>query len=161
MFLATASYFGPKELEVILKYLTNLPAEIPVFIELRHPEWFVPSNSEFEKLIECCQTLNKGLVITDTVGRRDVLHNRLTQPQAFIRFVGNSLHTTDYSRIDEWIEKLKSWFKQGLEELYFFMHMHDEKESPDLCHYFIAKLNEECNLNVKLPQLIKGQNTLF
>ncbi len=42
------------------------------------------------------RNLGMGLIITDTAGRRDVVHMHLPVPRALIRFVGNSLHPTDY-----------------------------------------------------------------
>jgi hypothetical protein len=101
--------------------------------------------------------LNKhsiGAIITDTAGRRDCAHMRLTIPKAFIRFVGNSLHPTDYSRIDVWAKRVKNWLDNGLKELYFFMHMHDEALSPELTAYLVEKLNEVCKLNLLKPKFI-------
>ena len=72
-----------------------------------------------------------GAVITDTAGRRDCVHQRLTTPFAFIRFVGNNLHPTDYSRMDDWVERIQEWFDQGLERVkvlgdaYFAVCGHD------------------------------------
>jgi hypothetical protein len=79
----------------------------------------------------------------------------LTIPKVFIRFVGNSLHPTDYTRTDEWIERTKCWLDKGLKELYFFMHMHDEAYSPELTVYLVDKLNAACNLNLQKPKFIE------
>jgi uncharacterized protein YecE (DUF72 family) len=75
----------------------------------------------------------------------------LTTPSTFIRFVGNSLHKTDYSRIDEWVKRIKKWLDEGLQELYFFMHMHDEAFSPELSLYLAEQLNKKCKLDVIKP----------
>ncbi len=158
-FLQLHHTFGPKELDVIEEYLKKLPSHIPIFLELRHPDWFEEGNKEMEQLAETCQSLGHGLVMTDTAGRRDVLHNRLTIPTAFIRFVGNSLHSSDYKRIDEWVNKLKSWIDNGLEQLYFFMHMHDERDSPELGTYLIEHLNKACGLKVKTPKLLPPEDS--
>ncbi len=76
----------------------------------------------------------------------------LTVPKAFIRFVGNSLHPTDYIRIDDWVNRIKIWVNKGLKELYFFMHMHDEAFSPELSLYLVEKLNKECGLLLQKPK---------
>jgi uncharacterized protein YecE (DUF72 family) len=100
-------------------------------------------------------------VLTDVAGRRDVLHMRLTSPSAMIRFVGNSLHPTDYTRIDDWVERLKMWFDSGLKQLYFFVHEPDNITSPELATYFINQLNKACGFNVKPPkkfvQAVQGE----
>jgi hypothetical protein len=86
-------------------------------------------------------------------GRRDVLHMRLTTPSAMIRFVGNNLHPTDYTRIDAWVERLKVWFANGLQQLYFFVHEPDNITSPELATYLIEKLNRVCGFNLKPPKM--------
>jgi len=95
-------------------------------------------------------------VITDTAGRRDCAHMNLTIPKAFIRYVGNSLHPTDYTRTDVWIDRMKYWLDKGLEELYFFMHMHDEATSPELTVYLVDKMNVACGLNLIKPKFIEN-----
>ena len=82
-----------------------------------------------------------GAVITDTAGRRDCAHMQPTIPKAFIRYVGNSLHPSDYSRTDAWVNRMQHWLDKGLQELYFFMHMHDETYSPELTVYLVDQLN--------------------
>jgi hypothetical protein len=83
----------------------------------------------------------------------------LTVPKTFIRYVGNSLNATDYARTNVWIECMKHWLKNGLEELYFFMHMYDEAYSPELTVYLVGKLNETCGLQLQKPRFI--QTSLF
>ena len=75
----------------------------------------------------------------------------LTVPKAFIRYVGNSLHPTDYTRIDEWVARIGTWLNNGIKEVYFFMHMHDEALSPELSLYLVDKLNKECGLKLPRP----------
>ena len=77
----------------------------------------------------------------------------LTIPKTFIRFVGNSLHKTDFTRCDDWANRIKYWLDAGIRELYFFMHMHDEAYSPELTVYLVQKLNKTCHLNLPLPVL--------
>jgi hypothetical protein len=42
-----------------------------------------------------------------------------------------------------------------LQELYFFMHMHDEATSPELTVYLVDRLNKECGLNLIKPKFIE------
>ena len=74
---------------------------------------------------------------------------------AFIRFVGNSLHQTDYKRIDNWVQRIKQWLDEGIQGVYFFMHQHDEIHSPELAKYLIEELNDKCGLNIKPPILLR------
>jgi len=95
--------------------------------------------------------------IEDASGRRDCVHMRLTTPEAFIRFVGNGLHPTDYTRIDSWIQRIKSWKQQGIRTVYFFMHQHEELHSPELCKYVIQQLNKHCGTSIPEPAFVETE----
>ena len=70
------------------------------------------------------------------------LHMRLTTPIAMVRFVGNGLHPTDYTRIDEWVERIVSWQKMGLREVYFFTHEPDNLLAPDIAKVFVGTVEK-------------------
>lgn len=155
VFLQVSDKFAPKRKEELYHYLETLPTDVAFFLEVRHPDWFLKSNAE--ELFEVLKKLGLGAVITDTAGRRDCCHMHLTLPKTFIRYVGNSLHPTDYTRIDAWVKRIQYWLDKGLKELYFFMHMHDEAFSPELTVYLVEQLNKTCDLNLQVPQFIDGE----
>ncbi|HZG23046.1 MAG TPA: DUF72 domain-containing protein [Chitinophagaceae bacterium] len=150
VFLQLSDKFPPDKKGNLYAYLETLPRDVLFFIELRHPGWFADPLLKTE-LLHALQSLNTGLVITDTAGRRDCVHMELPIPKAFIRFVGNNLHPTDYSRIDTWIKRIKKWLASGLQELYFFMHQPDETYSPKLCQYVARQMNKVCGTKLVLP----------
>ncbi len=82
-------------------------------------------------------------VISDVAGRRDVLHQRLSNRTAFIRFGANDLHPTDFPRINDWTVLLKKWLSEGLKEAYFFVHTPDTKLCPELVEYFSQKMESK------------------
>ncbi|RYZ45942.1 MAG: DUF72 domain-containing protein, partial [Chitinophagaceae bacterium] len=90
-------------------------------------------------------------------GRRDCCHMHLAQPKVIVRFVANNLHPTDYSRIDEWVGRIASWIESGLQELYFIIHMDQEKHSPELAGYLVDKLNAACSLQLTKPVLLQQE----
>jgi uncharacterized protein YecE (DUF72 family) len=160
LFLQLGDNYTPKSLPDLEAYLKDLPRDVPVYVEVRHKDWFaVPSVRE--ELFGMLKSLGIGAVITDATGRRDCVHMELPTPHAFIRFVGNGLHDTDYKRIDEWVQRIKQWQKQGLQSLWFFMHQHDERYSPVLCDYVTEKLNAELGLSLMRPKFIGEQKSLF
>jgi uncharacterized protein YecE (DUF72 family) len=155
IFLQVSEKYSPNQRDKLYDYLKSLPTDLQFFLEVRHPDWF--SNKTIEKeLFDMLRSLNMGAIITDTAGRRDCAHMELPIPKAFIRFVGNSLHPTDYTRIDAWVNRMKYWLDNGLQELYFFMHMHDEAFSPELTVYLVDKMNETCGLQLQKPQFVQG-----
>ena len=151
IFIQVNEIFSPKRKDELFTFLKSLPKDLSFFLEVRHPDWFLKETSRNE-LFATLEELNMGAVITDTAGKRHCAHMHLTLPKAFIRYVGNSLHKTDYTRIDAWTERMKYWLDQGLEELYFFMHMHDEADSPELTVYLVDKMNAACGLNLIKPK---------
>ena len=160
IFVQVSESFSPKRKQELFEYLQSLPKDLQFFVEVRHPDWF--SNvTDSNDLFSTLNKLNMGAVITDTAGRRDCAHMHLTIKKTFIRYVGNSLHTTDYTRTDAWVKRMKYWLDNGLQELYFFMHMHNEATSPELTVYLVDELNKKCKLNVEKPMFIANQKGLF
>jgi uncharacterized protein YecE (DUF72 family) len=159
-FIQVSESFSPKRKEELFVFLKSLPTDVQFFVEVRHPDWFGKPGIR-DELFGTLAAMNIGAVITDTSGRRDCAHMHLTLPKAFIRYVGNSLHATDYTRVDEWVGRMKYWLDKGIQELYFFMHMHDETYSPELTVYLVDKLNAACGLNLKKPVFVAQQNELF
>ena len=150
IFIQVSETFSPKRKNELFTFLRSMPTDLQVFLEVRHPDWFAKDEIRNE-LFETLRDINMGIIITDTAGRRDCAHMHLTVPKAFIRYVGNSLHETDYTRTDEWVKRMKYWLAHGLEELYFFMHMHDEATSPELTVYLVDKMNAEMKLHLIKP----------
>lgn len=162
IFVQVSETFSPKRNEELISYLSSLPTDLQFFLEVRHPDWFAKEDIR-EALFTNLRKLNMGAVITDTSGRRDCAHMYLPVSKAFIRYVGNSLHKTDYTRIDDWVKRIQYWLSQGLEELYFFMHMHDEAYSPELTVYLVDQLNKACGLDLQKPRFLDDDRpaTLF
>jgi len=154
IFVQVSDTFSPNRKDDLFKFMLSLPKELQFFLEVRHPAWFSKEKAR-DELFEFLSANNIGAVITDTAGRRDCAHMGLTIPKAFIRYVGNSLHPTDFTRSDVWVKRVKYWLDHGLQELYFFMHMHDEATSPELTVYLVDKLNKECGLNLIKPKFIE------
>ncbi|MBP6025358.1 DUF72 domain-containing protein [Ferruginibacter sp.] len=160
VFIQVSDTFSPKRKDELFTYLKSSPTDLQFFLEVRHPDWFLKEEIRNE-LMSTLAAMNMGIVITDTAGRRECAHMYLTIPKVFIRYVGNSLHATDYTRCDAWIERMKYWLDNGLQELYFFMHMHDEATSPELTVYLVDKMNAACGLNLIKPTFVTQQKGLF
>ncbi|MGV3706591.1 MAG: DUF72 domain-containing protein [Arcticibacter sp.] len=158
-FLQLSDNFGPANLEIIADYLKSLPRDFNLFLEVRHQAWF--SDQEARRaLFEVLRESQIGAVITDASGRRDCLHMELPAPHAFIRFVGNGLHESDFRRVDEWISRIKDWKDQGLQSAYFFLHQHDEKDTPILADYTVRRWNEVLGTKIDPPGLLSRQGDL-
>ena len=155
IFVQVSDTFSPNRKDDLFKFMLSLPKELQFFLEVRHPAWF-SKEKEREELFEFLSSNNIGAVITDTAGRRDCAHMRLTIPKVFIRYAGNNLHASDYARSDVWVQRIKYWLDHGVKEIYFFLHMHDEATSPELTIYLVDKLNKECGLTLIKPKFIEN-----
>jgi uncharacterized protein YecE (DUF72 family) len=162
-FLQLAPYFGVRQLGTLKAFLTNnIPDAFPIAVEFRHKSWFVDA-VRWQETLALLHELGVGTVMSDVAGRRDVLHTSLTTPVFTLRFVGNELHPTDYTRVDAWVQRLKGWFESGLQTAYIFVHCGENNLAPELTHYWIEQLNTHCGLSLALPKIQPKvvQTTLF
>jgi len=150
-FLQLRGKFAPKYFDRVQQFIEYWPEELPLAIEFRHPDWF-GDEEVAEDLYELLEENKVANVITDTAGRRDLLHMRLTNNEAFIRYVGAN-HPTDQTRLDDWVDRLESWTAQGLENINFFVHQNEERKSPELAAYFIRNLNDRLGTELKIPNI--------
>ena len=128
------------------------PSNIAIAFEVRHESWF-NNPDDLLNLQTLLAKKNASLVITDVAGRRDVLHMQLSNPTTLIRFVGNGLHASDYTRIDNWIDCLKNWFENGLQKVYFFPHEPDNILAPELAEYVLQEVKKKIKIPVRGPSL--------
>jgi uncharacterized protein YecE (DUF72 family) len=149
IFLQMRDDFKPKDYERLEKFVMEFPKGVPLAVELRNSEWFTVKE-EFERVSELFKKYKVTNVIVDTAGRRDILHMRLTTSVAFVRYVGAN-HESDYDRLDPWVDRISKWKKEGLKEIFFFVHQNEEKESPLLSAYFVEKLNKKIGIKLHIP----------
>ena len=160
IFLQMQEDFSPKHFDRVQKFVENWPEELSLAIEFRHPDWYNDPevSGELYHLLEENDVAN---IIVDTAGKRDIMHMRLTNNNAFIRYAGTN-HPSDYQRLDDWVDRLKIWNDQGLQNIQFFVHQNEEKASPKLSAYFIKSLNNTIGTDLHFPNLADGgQGDLF
>lgn len=161
-FLQLPPYFSYEDRAVLHRFIEAWPSELPLALEFRHTSWFT-NNTILPALVDYLQKKNVGLVITDVAGRRDVLHTSISAPFVLLRFIGNEMHPSDLSRVDDWSERLKHWSQIGLNQVYFFAHEPDDIMCPELSEYVTNKFNEVLGTEWESP-LKQGQDkqvTLF
>lgn len=150
IFLQMHANFGPKNFKMLQNFIESWPKGLPLAVEVRHKEWF-SDEAIFNDFAQLLENNNVANVLVDTAGRRDMMHMRFTNNEAFVRYVGANCKS-DYDRLDAWVLKLKELVEAGLQNIHFFIHQNLEKESPLLATHFIKKLNSEFRLNLKIPK---------
>lgn len=153
LLLQLGDNFTPKSFPQLKAYLESLPPAIKVSVEVRNKEWFSNSSSR-DSLFQLFHQLNIGTIISDTSGRRDCVHMELTTKEAVIRFVGNDLAPSDFTRLEAWIKRLKEWKSMGLKTVWFFMHQNTERYAPEACDYLITQINEKLGTQVSRPKFL-------
>ena len=103
-FLQLGPYFDPRQLHTLEVFLKQLPTHFPISVEFRHPDWFT-NQSVWQETVQMLHQLSVGTVMSEVAGRRDVVHMSLTTPTVVLRFVGNELHPTDFTRVDVWVQR--------------------------------------------------------
>lgn len=149
LFLQMHSNFAPKDFNRVADFMESWPKEVPLAVEFRHTDWY-NDKSVAEELFQLLEENNISNIIVDSAGRRDIMHMRLTNSRAFVRYVGAN-HASDYGRLDDWVERLKQWQDAGIKEIDFFVHQNIEKESPLLSAYLIKNLNEKLGASLTIP----------
>ena len=157
-FLQMHDNYKPKDFDRLQQFVEDLPKGYPFAIEVRNEEWFLDQDI-FARYANLLQNNLITNVIVDTPGRRDLLHMRLTTPHLFVRFV-SAYDPIDYQRLDEWITVIKQLKKEGLQSVNFFIHQLLVGEEELYATYFMEKLNQELNLDVRVPRVYK-ENLLF
>jgi len=120
IFLQMHDNFAPKDFNRVVAFVESWPKEIPLAVEFRHTNWY-NDESVAAELYHLLETNNIANIIVDTAGRRDLLHMRLTNATAFVRYVGAN-HKSDYNRLNDWVVRLKAWKESGIKEIDFFIH---------------------------------------
>ncbi|MEM9889014.1 MAG: DUF72 domain-containing protein [Bacteroidota bacterium] len=156
-FMQFPPYFDVKRLPLLKQFLAAFPSEIPLSIELRHESWFQKEQPAWKDLIAFCRTNGIATVITDVAGRRDVLHQTISNSKLIVRFVGNGLHPTDYTRVVDWIDILNKAYQEGLEEVYYFPHEPDNILAPQIAAYVLEQAKEKLSVITRGPDLNKHQ----
>ncbi|MDT0558696.1 DUF72 domain-containing protein [Ichthyenterobacterium sp. W332] len=160
IFLQMHTNFAPKDFDRVINFVESWPKEVPLAIEFRHTNWYNDAKVA-EELYDLLEQNNISNVIVDTAGRRDLMHMRLTNATAFIRYVGAN-HESDYKRLEDWVDRLVAWKDQGIKEIDFFVHQNIEKASPLLSAHFIKTLNPAFGCNLTIPKMGNDKvNTLF
>jgi uncharacterized protein YecE (DUF72 family) len=144
-FLQLPPHYAPKHSEKLVAYLKNWPREIKMAVEFRHADWF-KGGEEAEKVWSLLTELGIGAVVSDTVGRPDAIHMRLTAPFLLVRFGGYDGHKSDEKRLRVWAEVIRKLRGEGtpLESFDLLVHTTDSEFTPETCSIFKELINQVC-----------------
>ncbi|HND34221.1 MAG TPA: DUF72 domain-containing protein, partial [Myxococcota bacterium] len=118
---------GPEDLDAVLLRIAALRATVA--LEVRHPAFFRQGRL-IEALFSRLAKAGIGAVVTDTPGRRDVVHRSFTSPTLILRFLGDADQPSTRERLERWGQVLRE--EPGLRDAYVFVHQPDNLLLPEL-----------------------------
>ncbi len=145
--------FGPERLRVLVQWIEQWPSDLELTIELRHPAWFADVKAR-AYLFAALRARSVIAALTDSAGRRDVLHQTLSGRAAFIRFLGNRLHKSDFARLNDWVDRLAAWKRCGLARAFLFLHQPDEALVPELAQHLDLRVRTALDLHWTAPRML-------
>lgn len=155
-FLQLHESFSIQRLDKVKEFIDIFPDSISLAIEFRNKDWFLENNVFWNIL----KDRNVTSIITDTAGKREVLHGNVTTNDLFVRFTGNDLHKTDFDRLDQWTEILSKEIL-NLSNIYFFIHEPNDIYFPEASYHFIKSLKKALtNLTITEPKLYNNVDQL-
>ena len=160
LFIQLPPYFGADRLGIIEQFLKYWDNHISISWELRHPSWY-SETSALDDLQQLLMENGHTLLLTDVAGRRDVMHMRISGDYLMLRWVGNALHPTDYTRIDQWADRIAYYTQNGIKKVYFFTHEPDNILAPDIAAYLCTRIRENNHaINTRGPRLLGSDSQL-
>lgn len=157
-FMQLPDHFGPEQAPALATFLSAWSAEWPLAIEFRHPAWF-KDQMLLDPLINLLYRSKVSAVITDTPGRRDVLHMSLTAPHLMVRFQGCFPSPRDDQRLQAWAERMHRWAGAGMDAIYFFVHQERHAAIPAGVDFMVRALLERETPGLVLPAAASASST--
>ncbi len=147
-FLQLGPHFGADRIDILSKYLNQLPREFPLAVEVRHQSWYDSSSNE-ARLDEMLASLNIDKVIFDsrplnqappeddsekqaqTRKPKTPIRKTTTGKHPMLRLIGrNQMESVD-SYIAEWVPTIADWVSAG-KTPYIFTHTPDDTFAPQM-----------------------------
>ena len=149
-FAVMANYFKSNQIKELEDFISFWPVDVPLAIEFRDKSWF--ENNVFDEVQDLLRKFNVIPVITDTPGRRDVVHFNITNDQLFVRYVGDFSHTSDLHRTTKWVNKIGELCHLGVNKVWFYVHQPGENRERILGFFnnMIPQINQSLQLNIPL-----------
>ncbi len=157
-FLQLPPSFTAEMAPILENFFKLWPRRFPLTVEFRHPSCFL-NQKLVSRFFDLLCKYDKGTVITDVAGRRDVCHMSVTGTDVIIRFIANSLHPSDNLRMQQWRERFFELRELGVKRIFFFLHQPENLTWPESFLQLKEILKEDLWTFAELPQ--QGQLSLI
>ncbi|MBX3066496.1 MAG: DUF72 domain-containing protein [Anaerolineae bacterium] len=151
--------FAPAKLPLLQRYLDELPDDLEIAVEVRHPDWFTEENGR--KLDAALAATNASRVVFDVrpahnskapeaisaqEKKPDVpLIPDAAQPFVIVRYISSPVLAENEAYFAEWIPRLIKWLGEG-KRVYFYAHCPLEELSPTIARIVHQRVAEATHL---------------
>ena len=168
MFLQLPPRYPPRLLADLNTFLRAWPKDIPLAVEVRHPDWFELPHSE--RINELLAKYDMARVVIDTRPIRNLAGDNIlagtvyqrmlaarqrkpnlpvipqrTASFVFLRYIGHPEIEPNEQYIQEWSQHIGDWLKQGTRS-YIFCHSPVEDIDPWLCRRFHEVISQHTQI---------------
>ncbi|MBL4705073.1 MAG: DUF72 domain-containing protein [Flavobacteriales bacterium] len=126
-FIMMPQHFGLDKMDQLSTFLNNWPRELNAALELREEN--IIHDKRVRQLLE---ESKMSLCVTDTPGRRDLMHNYITNEELYVRFVGTMDKQVNDERVAAWAERTCRLIDAGLQRVYFMIHQPAENRGSSI-----------------------------
>lgn len=184
-FLQLPPEFGARHFTALARFLNGWPADLPIAVEVRHPDFFDGEVHE-QRLNDLLQSRGMDRCLfdsralfsappTDEAEResqrrkpKSPYRTTVTARRPMVRFVGRNDVTQVQPWIDEWAATLAGWIQQDLHPI-IFTHSPDDAFAPEFARILWKAIREQASDLPPLPAWAgdiergqrKTQRTLF
>ncbi len=141
--------YGPEYLSDLEAFLEALPENVPLALEVRHPDWFgEPHAVDLNAILEGVG-VGRGILDSRPIYRGDAdphensprrkpelpVQPIVTADFTIVRFISHPVRSRNEAFLQEWASWLGGWLHQG-KRVYFFVHCPLEEQSPGTARDF-------------------------
>lgn len=125
---------GINDFEIFEHFAGSWPEDLAVSMEFRHTSCFENRTLHVD-LLSLLSDFSMDCVITDVMGRRDVVHSTVIHSNVLVRFVSSGDMEIDYARLDDWKRAVDDLQATHQFHIYLFIHEGPNYRVPDLTLY--------------------------
>ncbi|NER25020.1 MAG: DUF72 domain-containing protein [Symploca sp. SIO1C2] len=165
IFVQLPPNYAPATLDDLIAFLTAWPRnDVPLALEVRHPDWFRPPYTE--QLNTILEELGVGRVLLDTRPAYSSTANDsppldirkpklplqpvVTASFSIVRFISHPHQEVNQPFLEEWVTLVNQWLGLG-KRIYFFVHCPEEEYSPGNARHFQRLLEQDSTFVPPLP----------
>lgn len=133
-FIQWPENLGIGNIQIFEYFAANWPDDLEISMEFRHSDCFENRLLHID-LLGLLSEYSMDSVVTDVMGRRDVVHSTIIHKNLLIRFVASGNLQVDYKRLNEWKKSIDELQKIRSCKVYLFIHEGENSKVPELTLY--------------------------